>query len=71
MAEPKDATEATIRAHAALKARLPADDGADFARARRGFIATISDGRILGEGGRVCWDMSPFAFEVRKTARRP
>jgi len=63
MAEPKDATEATMRAHAALKASLPADDGSDFELARRGFIATIPDGRILGEGGRVCWDMSSFAFE--------
>ena len=63
MAEPRDATEATVRAHAALKARLPADDGSDFELARRGFIATIPEGKILGEGGRVCWDMSSFAFE--------
>ena len=63
MAEPKDATEATLRANAALKASLPADDGSDFELAKRGFIATIEGGKILGEGGRVCWDMSSFAFE--------
>ena len=26
-------------------------------------VALPSEGKILGEGGRVCWDMSSFAFE--------
>ena len=43
MTAPKDATDATLRAHAALRAGLPADDGQDFADAQRGFIGTIPD----------------------------
>lgn len=57
MAERKDATDATRAAHAALAARLPADDGADFELARRGFIGTIPDADVPG-----AWSMAPFAF---------
>ena len=64
MIDPKDATAATIAANAALAARLPADDGADFARADRGFIGTIPDARVNGPGGGPVWDMAPFAFET-------
>lgn len=59
----KPATEATRRAQAAAAATLPKDDGADVADARRGFIATLEDGRIAAPDGRVVWDMSAFAFE--------
>ena len=62
MAEPKDATAATRAANAALLAALPAEDGADFERASRGFIDTLPDARVE-VGGRVAWDLSPFAFE--------
>jgi len=62
-AEPKAAAPATIRAHAALAASLPDDDGQDFADARRGFLGTVEDGRIVDESGRVFWDMAAFAFE--------
>ena len=62
MAEPKDATAATRAANAALLAALPAEDGADFERARRGFIDTLPDARVE-MNGRVAWDLSPFAFE--------
>lgn len=64
MIEPKDATETTRRAQAALKASLPADDGGDFALARRGFIGTIPNARIEGPGGRLVWDMEAFDFEA-------
>jgi alkyl sulfatase BDS1-like metallo-beta-lactamase superfamily hydrolase len=62
MAEPKDATAATRAANAALRASLPPEDGADFERARRGFIDTLPDARVE-MNGRVAWDLSPFAFE--------
>ena len=62
--EPKDATDATRRANAALAASLPADGGDDFDDARRGFIATIPGARIADAAGRVFWDMDVFAFEA-------
>ncbi|MDO8412063.1 MAG: alkyl sulfatase dimerization domain-containing protein [Phenylobacterium sp.] len=67
MTAPKDATDATLRAHAALKGRLPAEDGQDFADARRGFIDTIPDARIENATGGVVWNMGAFAFEAAET----
>jgi alkyl sulfatase BDS1-like metallo-beta-lactamase superfamily hydrolase len=64
MTQPKDAAAATRRAHATLAARLPQDDGADFADARRGFIATIPDAHIADASGRVFWTMAPFADQA-------
>jgi alkyl sulfatase BDS1-like metallo-beta-lactamase superfamily hydrolase len=61
---PKPASAATLAANAALAARLPRDDSQDFADARRGFIATVPDGRIVDAAGRVFWDMGAFAFEA-------
>ncbi|MEH6676532.1 alkyl/aryl-sulfatase [Phenylobacterium sp.] len=63
MTAPKDATEATLRAHATLMEHLPADDGQDFADARRGFMGSIPDARIGGATGGVVWNMGAFAFE--------
>ncbi|WP_337186331.1 alkyl sulfatase dimerization domain-containing protein [Phenylobacterium sp.] len=53
----KDATEATRTAHADTAGRLPPDDGADFALARRGFLGTIPDAEVPG-----AWSQAPFAF---------
>ena len=61
--DPKPATAATQRAHAALAARLPAETGEDFADARRGFIGSVPDGKIVDAEGRVFWNMGAFAFE--------
>jgi alkyl sulfatase BDS1-like metallo-beta-lactamase superfamily hydrolase len=52
-----DATEATRKAHAEAARRLPPDDGADFALARRGFPGTIPDAEVAG-----AWTQAPFAF---------
>jgi alkyl sulfatase BDS1-like metallo-beta-lactamase superfamily hydrolase len=58
MADPrKDATVATRAAQARVLASLPADDGADFALARRGFLGTIPDAAVGAS-----WSMAPFAF---------
>jgi alkyl sulfatase BDS1-like metallo-beta-lactamase superfamily hydrolase len=62
--DPKTASAATTRAHAALAARLPADDGQDFADARRGFLGTVPEGRIVDAEGRVFWNMAAFDFEA-------
>lgn len=53
----KGATEATRAAHAEMAARLPADDGADFRLAKRGFIGSIQDADVPG-----AWSQAPFAF---------
>lgn len=63
MSQPKNATPATLAAQAALLASLPPEDGADFERARRGFIDTIPDARVETARGGVAWDLSPFAFQ--------
>ncbi len=61
---PKPATTATLRANQTLEAGLPPDDGADFDNAHRGFIATVPNGKIIDDHGRVFWDMSAFDFET-------
>jgi len=63
MEQPKDATAATREALEALKATLPKDTGEDFELARKGFIATIPDAKVLNEHGHAVWDMGTFAFE--------
>jgi len=63
MAGPKDASTATRAANEALRVTLPADDGADFERAARGFIDTLPNARIETPSGGVAWDLTPFAFE--------
>jgi alkyl sulfatase BDS1-like metallo-beta-lactamase superfamily hydrolase len=63
MEQPKDATEATRRALEALVRTLPEDTGEDFELARKGFIATIPDAKILNAAGHAVWDMGTFAFE--------
>jgi len=67
MEEPKDATSATRAANAAVAAALPHDDGADFERVRRGFIATLPNARIESPTRGVTWDLSAFAFEEDPT----
>ena len=57
MSERKDATAATRAAQARTLASLPTDDGADMARATRGYIGAIPDAAV----GRF-WSMAPFAF---------
>lgn len=57
MDQRKDATEATRAAQAVAAASMPAEDGEDFANARRGFIGTIPDADVPG-----AWSLAPFAF---------
>jgi alkyl sulfatase BDS1-like metallo-beta-lactamase superfamily hydrolase len=64
MDQPKDATEATRRFNDAFARTLPRDTRQDFEDADRGFIGTIADARVEASGGRVVWDMAPYAFEA-------
>lgn len=63
MQGPKDATEATRRAHTQLAKGLPKASDTDFELSKRGFVATIPDARILNEAGNAVWEMGSFAFE--------
>src|SRR5580658_3278317 len=63
MESPKEATAATRAANRAVLGRLPPNDGADFERVKRGFVATLPDARIESPSRGVVWDLSPFAFE--------
>jgi alkyl sulfatase BDS1-like metallo-beta-lactamase superfamily hydrolase len=62
-AGPKDATEATRQANAAVMGQLPFSDREDFELAVRGLIAkappTIAGGR---PGVPVAWDLAGYAF---------
>ena len=60
--KPLTATEATIRANHQFAESLPFHDKSDFKNARRGFIASIQDGVIKDEKGKVVWDQSAYAF---------
>lgn len=63
-AMPGGASAATRAAQA--QPGLPFEDTADFARARRGFIAALPDPvRIPGPTPRPAWDLSAYAFLPR------
>ncbi len=58
-----DATEATRAANAEMAAGLDFGDRRDFEEAGRGLVAPLPDGgRVLGEDGRLVWDLSRFEF---------
>lgn len=62
MTGPKDASVHTREANAAFAAGLPADDGQDFADARRGFLGTLPHAEVRNRAGRTVWSMERFAF---------
>ncbi|HEX7776026.1 MAG TPA: MBL fold metallo-hydrolase, partial [Parvibaculum sp.] len=64
MQGPKDATDATRRAHKKLEAALPRASSDDFDNSKRGFIATIPNAKILNAAGNAVWDMGTFAFSA-------
>jgi alkyl sulfatase BDS1-like metallo-beta-lactamase superfamily hydrolase len=59
---PKPAHPTTLAANQKMAAKLPFEDVADFDDARRGFIATIPDGRVENERGNVVWNLSAYSF---------
>ena len=67
-AQAKDAEPATRQANAEVLRSLPFADRADFDDAQRGFIASLPDGLVLGDGQRVVWSMKPYAFEQQAAA---
>jgi alkyl sulfatase BDS1-like metallo-beta-lactamase superfamily hydrolase len=60
--QPKDATEHTRAANAAVLDSLPFGDRSDFERARRGRIAPPDTNQVMGRMGFPVWDLDAFAF---------
>ena len=67
-AQAKDAEPATRQANAEVLRSLPFADRTDFDDAQRGFIASLPDGLVLGDGQRVVWSMKPYAFQQKAAA---
>ncbi|WP_372982428.1 alkyl/aryl-sulfatase [Marinobacter sediminum] len=59
---PKPASDVTAQANRAVLDELPFGDTRSFDDARRGFVGSMPDGKVLDVDGHVAWDMSPFAF---------
>jgi alkyl sulfatase BDS1-like metallo-beta-lactamase superfamily hydrolase len=58
----KDASPATAAINQVATALYDMDDRQDFEDARRGLVAPIPDGRLVGEDGHVLPDLSEFAY---------
>lgn len=58
----RDAEPATRAANAAMAARLPFGDTADFEAAQRGLIAPVPGGTVRTAGGTVLWNLGEYAF---------
>lgn len=55
-------TQTTVEMNALAHEELPADDGLDFEDARRGFIASIPDLKIVHPDGTPAWDQAAYGF---------
>ena len=58
----RDAEPATRAANAAMAARLPFGEVADFEAARRGLIAPVPDGMVRAANGTMLWNLGEYAF---------
>ena len=61
-AQSGDAEPATRAANEAFAKPLPFSDRTDFDDAKRGFIATLADGVVVGPGGRPAFDSKRYSF---------
>jgi alkyl sulfatase BDS1-like metallo-beta-lactamase superfamily hydrolase len=58
----KPASTFTQKSNEAVYSKLNFDDTADFDDAKRGFIATVEDGKILSKDGKVAVNLNEYAF---------
>ncbi|MEO9524822.1 alkyl/aryl-sulfatase [Marinobacter alexandrii] len=65
---PKPASDVTAQANQAVLDELPFSDTRSFDDARRGFMGSLPDGKVLDDNGNVAWDMSPYAFLAKDEA---
>jgi len=59
---PKPASTFTQKANEAVYSKLNFEDTEDFKDAKRGFIATITDGKVLSKTGNTAVDVNTFNF---------
>jgi alkyl sulfatase BDS1-like metallo-beta-lactamase superfamily hydrolase len=59
---PKPASEATLKANAALAAKLDFENRRDFENAMRGHVASLKDGVIANRRGTAVWDLNEYDF---------
>jgi alkyl sulfatase BDS1-like metallo-beta-lactamase superfamily hydrolase len=64
----KPATAATRAANLAVLDALPFADRQDYDDAQRGWMGTLSDGKIRDAYGNVVWDLNAYAFLDRAQA---
>lgn len=62
MIQSKPAEAAIRQANESVRGRFPFDDTQDMDDARRGFMGTARDGKIMGADGRVVWDLDAYGF---------
>ena len=65
---PKDATEATRAAQAAVRAGLPMADRQSFDDAKRGLVEAFGDQVVPGPAGRPAWTLKGYEFLAREDA---
>jgi alkyl sulfatase BDS1-like metallo-beta-lactamase superfamily hydrolase len=58
----RDAEPATRAANAAMAARLPFGETADFEAAKRGLMAPVPEGLVRTGSGTVLWNLGEYAF---------
>jgi alkyl sulfatase BDS1-like metallo-beta-lactamase superfamily hydrolase len=58
----RDAEPATRAANAAMAARLPFGEVADFEAAKRGLIAPVPEGMVRTDKGTMLWNLGEYAF---------
>ena len=61
---PKQASAPVIAQHAATLKALPFSDTRDFDDAKRGFLGTIENARVVNPQGRVVWSLEPYGFLI-------
>ncbi|WP_083572318.1 hypothetical protein [Flavobacterium johnsoniae] len=59
---PKQATSFTQKSNEAVYSKLNFEDTADFTDAKKGFIATLPDGKILSKSGNIAVNLTDFDF---------
>lgn len=62
MAQSGDAEPASRAINDSFLKSLPFGDRADFDDAKRGFIATLPDDTVMGDGGKKIWDSKQYDF---------
>jgi alkyl sulfatase BDS1-like metallo-beta-lactamase superfamily hydrolase len=67
----RPATAHTARRNREALGSLPPGGEAELEEAQRGLVAAFEPPLVEGEGGRVVWDLRPYAFLAATRPRPP